>query len=217
MVRIEGVTKSDGTLFAKEVEGAEQPGEAELEGLVTRVSGNPAFSLDIVGQDGAGNGMDDTKIGARFTVDVSGVGNSKYRIAKGKLDFRRPTGSESHFPFDGSTIHPGQRVEVESMTSLPPAQGNVAAEKVTLQQQAVSGTVSNFTSVAGTGQFDLNLPSDGSSYITVLSGQTVVHVFLQSGTDNRVAGIANGANVRVRGVLFWTGSTFNMIARRITP
>jgi hypothetical protein len=88
---------------------------------------------------------------------------------------------------------------------------------VKLEQQAVSGTVSNFTSGAGgAATFDLNLPNDGSSYLTILSGEVVVHVFQQPGTDNKFGAISNGSAVRVRGLLFWSGTTFNMIARRVT-
>jgi hypothetical protein len=84
-----------------------------------------------------------------------------------------------------------------------------------LQQQAISGTVSGFTALPGGGSsFDLLLPAD--SYVTLLSGQTVVHVLEQSETDNRAGSIANGNTVRVRGPLFWTGTQFNMVARRMT-
>jgi hypothetical protein len=120
-----------------------------------------------------------------------------------------------NFPFDATTIKPGQRTEVETTGAVPAAGGTVVADKVKLQQQAMSGTVSTF--VAGSGgaaTFDLTLPA--SSYVALLSGQTVVHVFQQPKTDNRFGTISNGSVVRVRGLLFWTGSSFNLIARRIT-
>jgi hypothetical protein len=95
--------------------------------------------------------------------------------------------------------------------------GTMVADKIKLQQQAVSGTVSNFTAgVGGAATFDLNLPSDGSSYLTILSSEVVVHVFQQPGTNNRFGTVTNGSTVRVRGLLFWTGTTYNMIARRVT-
>jgi Domain of unknown function (DUF5666) len=218
IVRIEGITKSDGTLFAKEVEGLESSTGSEVEGLITRVVGSPAITLDIVAHDGLGNGMDDSKIGAAFQADVSEVQDSKYRIAQGKMDFTGLQVPGPDFPFDSSTVRAGQRVEVESVEALPPADGSIRVEKVTLQQQAINGTVSNFAlGQNGGSTFDLNLAADGSSYLTVLSQQSVVHVLVQPGTDNRVGTIGNGAAVRVRGLLFWTGSTFNLIARRVTP
>jgi hypothetical protein len=59
---------------------------------------------------------------------------------------------------------------------------------------------------------DVNLAAD--SALAVISGQTVVHVTRVSSTDMRTT-VSNGANVRVRGLLFWTGTSWQMIARRI--
>ena len=218
IVNVEGVTRSDGTLFAKEVEGIENQNGAEVEGLVTAVTGNPATSLNITAQDGMGNGMNNAMVGGTFAVDVTGVQASHYKVDQGNCDFSGLQVQGPSFPFDATTIHAGQRVEIESVNMMPMMAGTIVADKVKLEQQAVTGTVSNF--VAGSGgaaTFDLNLPSDGSSYLTVLSGEVVVHVFQQPGTDNKFGAVSNGSTVRVRGLLFWTGTTFNMIARRITP
>jgi len=216
IVKVEGVTKSDGTLFAKEVEGIENENGAELEGLITKVTGSPATSLDVVAQDGIGSGMDDTKVGASFTADVSGA---QYKVDAGNIDTSGLGGipGAPNFPLDATSVKEGQRVEVESAGSVPAANGTITAEKVKLQQQALTGTVSNFTAGSnGAATFDLNLASDGSSYLTLLSGQILVHVFQQPGTDNKFGAISNSSQVRVRGLLFWTGTSFNMIARRIT-
>ncbi len=225
IVKVEGVTKSDGTLFAKEVEGIEnQNNGAELEGLITAVTGNPAVSLDVLAQDGIGAGMDDTKVGTTFTALVGEVQASKYRVDLGKVDTSNlgqvggPPAQSPNFPFDATTIHSGQRVEMESAITV--ASGTITADQVKLEQQALSGTVSNFTAGSGgAATFDLNLPPDGSSYLTILAAQVIVHVFQQPGTDvhNLAHALTNGDTVRVRGLLFWTGTTFNMIARRITP
>jgi hypothetical protein len=217
IVNVEGVTRSDGTLFAKEVEGIENQNGAEVEGLVTAVTGNPATSLSFTAQDGMGMGMDNTMVGGTFTVNVTQA-QGHYKVDQGNLDFSGLQVPGTSFPFDETTIHAGQRVEVESTSMMPAMSGTIGAEKVKLEQQAVSGTVSNF--VAGSGgasTFDLNLPSDGSSYLTILSSEISVHVFQQPGTNNKFGTISNGSAVRVRGLLFWTGTTYNMIARRITP
>ncbi len=63
VVTVEGFTKSDGSLFAKEIEGLESNTGAEAEGLITAISGT---TLTVTAQDGIGNGFDDTKIGAIF-------------------------------------------------------------------------------------------------------------------------------------------------------
>ncbi|HKR94803.1 MAG TPA: hypothetical protein VJW55_05555, partial [Candidatus Angelobacter sp.] len=112
------------------------------------------------------------------------------------------------FPFDATTIHAGQRIEVDTDTPVPPANGSINVDKINLQQQGVSGTVAN----AATGKFDLTLAAD--SALAVISGQTVVHVTTNSSTDIRVS-VANNAKVDVRGLLFWNGTSWQMIARRV--
>lgn len=214
IVKVEGTTKADGTLFASEVEGLENQNGAELEGIMTVVTGNPATSITVLAQDGTGGGMDASKVGASFAADVSGA---QFKVDQGNIDTSGLGGipGAPNFPFNSTTLKAGQRVEVESTNAVPGAGGTVVADKVKLQQQALNGTVVNFTAGSGgAATFDLSLPSD--SYLTLVSGQTAVHVFLQPGTDNNVGTIGNNNQVRVRGLLFWTGTSFNLIARRIT-
>jgi len=198
-----------------EVEGIENQNGAELESIITSVSGNPASSLTITTQDGIGSGMDTTKVGAVFTANVSGA---QYKVDLGNVDTSGLGGipGSPNFPFDATTIIAGQRVEVESTTGVPAPTGSIVADKVRLDQQALVGTVSNFAAGSGgAATFDLTLPAD--SYLTLLSGKSIVQVLQQPGTDNKFGTISNNSSIRVRGLLFWTGSAFNMIARRITP
>lgn len=213
VVTVEGVTRADGTLYAKEVEGVENMGGAELEGLISQVTGNPATQLAFVADDGSGNGMDDTTVGSSFTADVSGA---QYKVAKGNIDTSGIGGlpAPPNFPFDSSTVHAGQRVELESVSAL--SGNSLVAEKVKLIQQTLPGTVSGLSGTAPT-TFTLTVPAD--SAFAMLSGSTTVTIFWQPGTDvsNLPHALANGDTVRVRGLLFFTGSEFNMIARRIRP
>ena len=215
IVKVEGTTKADGTLFAAEVEGLESQNGAEMEGVMTSVTGNPATSINVLAQDGTGSGMNANKIGASFAADVSGA---QFKVDPGNVDTSGLGGipGAPNFPFDATTLKAGQRVEIESTSPVPAAGGTVVADKVKLQQQTVSGTVANLAAGSGgTATFDLSLPAD--SYLALLSGQPAVHIFVQPQTDNGVGGLANGNTVRVRGLLFWTGSSFNLIARRIMP
>jgi hypothetical protein len=203
VITVEGFTKSDGSLFAKEVEGLENQNGAEVEGLITAISGT---TLTVTAQDGIGSGMDDTKVGATFTVNIAGLQASKFRVKAGNgFGGSLPNAS---FPFDAATIHQGQRIEVDTDAAVPPANGAITPDKINLQQQGVSGTVANATA----GTFDINLAAD--SALRTISGQTVVHVTRNSSTDSRVS-VANGATVQVRGLLFWNGTSWQMIARRI--
>jgi len=207
VVTVEGFTRSDGSLSAKEVEGSENQNGAEVEGLITAISGS---TLTITAQDGSGNGMDDNKVGATFTVSINGLSASKFRVQLGN-GFSGLNLPNATFPFDSTSIHQGQRVEVDTDVPLPPANGSINADKIKLQQQGISGSVSN---LAGNGNtFDLTLAAD--SALAVISGQTVVHVTRVAATDNRFGVIANGSNLRIRGLLFWNGTSWQMIARRI--
>ena len=213
VVTVEGVTRSDGSLYAKEVEGVETANGVEADGLIMQVAGNPATQLVFVGDDGSGSGIDDTKIGTSLTADVSGAG---YKVSTGNVDTSGIGGLPSPplFPFDASTVHAGQRVEVESASALTGT--SLVAEKVKLLQQAVSGTVSGLSGTAPT-KFALTVASD--SAFAIASVSTTVTVYWQPGTDvhNLPHALTNGDAVRVRGLVFFSGSSFNMIARRITP
>jgi Domain of unknown function (DUF5666) len=212
VVVVEGVTRADGTLYAKEVEGVENANGMEADGLILQVTGNPATQLVFNADDGSGSGMDDTKTGSSLTADVSGAG---YKVDKGNIDTSGIGGlPATNFPFDASTVHAGQRVEVESVSAM--SGNSLVAEKVKLVQQTLSGTVSG---LSGTAPTTFTLTAAADSAFAMLSGSTNVTIFWQPGTDvhNLARALTNGDAVRVRGLLFFTGSGFNMIARRITP
>ena len=213
IVTVEGVTRADGSLYAKEVEGLENSNGMEAEGLVTQVIGNPATQLSLVAQDGSGNGIDDSSIGNAITADVSGA---RFKVNKGSVDTSGIGGlpSPPNFPFDASTISAGQRVEIESAS--PFSGGTVLAEKVKLQQQALVGTVSGLAGPTSAGPITFTLTVPGDSAFAVLSGKTAVTVYWQPGTDlHHLSSVSNGDSVRVRGLIFFTGSSFNLIAHRI--
>jgi hypothetical protein len=212
IVKVEGFTKSDGSLYAKEVEGIENANGSELEGLVLQVTGNPATQLTLSADEGVGSGMDETKIGASFTVDVT---NANYKVSKGNIDTSGIGGlpSPPNFPFGATTIHAGQRVEVESINPLT---ANTLAEKVKLQQQALKGVVSGLPGATSAGPTTFTLTVASDSAFAMLSGKTTVTVFWQPGTNlHKLTSVSNGDTVRVRGLVFFTGTAFSMIARRI--
>ena len=154
VVTVEGFTRADGSLFAKEIEGLESNTGAEVEGLITAISGT---TLTVNAHDGIGNGFDDTKIGASFSVNIAGLNASKFRVKAGN-GFGGGLPSAT-FPFDATTIHQGQRIEVDTNAAVPPASGAITPDKINLQQQGVSGVVAN----AAASTFDINLATDSAS------------------------------------------------------
>lgn len=232
VVRVDGMTQADGTLLATDVEAALPVTTAsELEGVVTSVTGTPVTSFTIVAQDGnsdggSSDGGEQNLVGGAVTVSVDA--NSKFAVGAGGL-----TVDATAFPFDAAHLTQGQRVEADSL-SQPEAVGNAAttmltAQKVTLQQQALQGSVSNLVGTLTAGQFTLTVAPD--SAFALLTGKTTVTVFSQASTDMRDdvfnddnggdgggdgGGTSNIGQVQVRGLLFFDGTAYKMLAVRVS-
>ena len=215
IVQIEGFTRSDGTLFAQQVEELGGQNASQVEGTITTVgSFNISSMLEFAVQDGTGAGFSSAQIGQDFLVDISSLPATAFATDYGDCDMSALASPAINFPFDSNHLKAGQRIEIITESGVNASQPIVPVQ-ARLQQQAISGTVSGFSALpGGASSFDLLLPAD--SYLTLLSGQTTVHVFTQPKTDNRVANLANGSATRVRGPIFWTGTQFNMVARRLT-
>jgi Domain of unknown function (DUF4382) len=226
IVVVQGKSQDDGSLLATSVNGLEAATGVELEGLMT--GRNPSTNLSLVVQDGAGQAITPSMVGSTVSVDISQVNN--FYIHAEDVDL---TGI--NYTFDGSDFAPGQRMLVESGSPLQAdPEGNVGlmspTASVTLEEQIVTGTVSNYLAGQnpGTFEFDVNLPADGTSYLTVIDPTiTVVHVVQQAATDttNMTSGISNGASVHVRGLLFCSlappaaanARSMPMIAPKLNP
>jgi hypothetical protein len=147
-------------------------------------------------------------------MDTSALPDTSYATDYGDCDTSALNGAAANFVFDSSHLKAGQRIEVITQSGVSPNQPILPAQ-IRLQQQAMTGVVSGFTALpGGNSSFDLLLPDD--SYVTLLSGERMIHVVEQSRTDNRAGAFADGNTIRVRGPLFWTGTQFSMVARRIT-
>ena len=215
IVQIEGFTRSDGTLFAQQVEELGGQNASQMEGTLTTVgSFNISSMLEFAVQDGTGAGFSSAQIGQDFLVDISSLPGTAFATDYGDCDMSALASPSTNFPFDSTHLKAGQRIEIITESGVTATQPIVPVQ-ARLQQQAISGIVSGFSALpGGVSSFDLLLPAD--SYLKLLSGETSIHVFAQPKTDNRAANIANGSAIRVRGPLFWTGTQFNMVARRIT-
>ncbi|MBZ5572931.1 MAG: hypothetical protein LAO09_13750 [Acidobacteriia bacterium] len=167
----------------------------------------------MLAHDGVGKSVDDTVVGSSVTANVSGA---RYKVNQGNVDTSGLGGipSSPNFPFDATTVHAGQHVELDSDRAI--AGGAVAAEKVKLQQQALTGTVSGLPGATSAGPVTFTLTVPGDSAFAMLSDQTTLTVYWQPGTElHDLDSVSNGDKVRVRGLVFFTGSNFNVIARRI--
>ena len=205
IVIVHGTSQDDGSLLANSVEGLEAASGVEMEGLVLGYNGSD--TLNFVVQDGSGQAITPATVGATMSVDERQV--SDFRIDSSDVDL---TGL-NFATFDGSNFVRGQRVQVEGPAALQvdPAgnAGLMAPASITLEPQTVAGIVTNYQPGQNPGsfEFDLLLPLDGTSYLTVIDPTiTVVHVVQQAATDvsGLQSSLANGDQVRVRGLMFYS-------------
>jgi Domain of unknown function (DUF5666)/Domain of unknown function (DUF4382) len=205
LVRVEGDTQADGTLTAREVElvGAQEGQEAE--GVITATSGNPVSSFTLLLQDGSGSGMTAGMLGSTLQVQIGP--STQFRVDNGSLDM-----SGWNLPqFSASSLSKAQRVEVDATT---PTNGVLTANTLKLEQQALTGTVSQFSN----SQFTLTVPSD--SAFALLTGMTTVTIYTgKSAQVDSGVSLANGANVRVRGLLLLNPAqgSYVFVASRLSP
>lgn len=205
LLRVDATTASTGSTFnAKKVELVEASG-SEVEGLVT-VTNNPLTQFTIVAADGAGSGMAPASIGTNIAVTVNA--STKFRPNTDNVDM-----SGLSFTFNGPTsLVKGQSVEVEAAT--PVSAGATTADKVILVKQGLTGAASAVSISGSTGTFTLTLPAD--SAFAKLTGVTTVTVHQQPGTQLKgLTAVTNNTSVRVRGLLFFDGVNYQLVAGRI--
>jgi hypothetical protein len=204
MVEVNGLTSADDSLLASQVTylGSGANGVA-VEGLIT--GHDQSGQMSLVSQTGTGNGATDALRGTSVTFNPAG--GTTYTVNTSDFDMEGLP-----FSFDQSSIMPGQRITVNSHTAIQQganahAAGSVNASVVELQQQTLTGTVTNYIAGAnGAAMFDLVLNATGASYLNAATpGTTIVHVYQRSTTDlHNVSGaISEGQSLQVRGLLFY--------------
>lgn len=211
LVEVKASTQADGSLLASAIEAKVETGDMEeqmeLEGLVTQTTGSPVTTFQLLTRQAAVSAGTPPAVGQGITVNVTS--STIFRIPKRGFDLTNLPFTPT---FDVSHLTAGQSVEVDSPT---PATTSVNAGRVALHAQTVKGTVSNLTSTgSGSSTFTLTVPAD--SVFATLTGSTTLTVFKQPGTDLRNGiTINNGDTVRARGLLFFDGGVFKLVARRI--
>lgn len=212
MVEVEVVTQTDGTLLAEEVEALGDGSGSALLGVVTSVAN---MSAGTTAQAELGAGLTPGVLGQTVIADVSRAGT--YKVDTAGIDMTGLT-----FTFSRPTFVPGQRVDLVSTYPLQPDPNGFAGillvDTVELEQQTISGAISNLsTDGSGRTVFDLVLPTDGSSMLTLLGPvANQPHIVLQSATV--VAGqLTNGRQVSVRGLLFHNVLQTGAVRPNATP
>lgn len=205
VVELTGTTNSDGTLSASVVELQ----EANLNGLqvsgnVTATTAPPVTSLNMAVDEAISPSGPQPPLGSILSVNIAGATFSE---DTDEVDFTGLT-----LPaFDATTLTNAQQI---SVTTATPNSTAIAADKVKLQQQDLTGNVL----ATGPGQFQITVANDSALFL--LTGQSQVTVFQQPNT--KLIGIGSvtlGTPVRVRGLLLFDSTAtppYEMVASRIT-
>jgi hypothetical protein len=192
IVEVDSVTKTDGSKLATKVEREGGQNGEEAEGIISALD-NPLTKITIAHQVDSTN---TPSTSAPVTVDITVNASTVYSVRADKLNVTAPA-------FDATHIGAGQRIEADASSSTAP----ITAAKVKLREQALVGVVSNSTASGFT------LTPAATSAFATLSKATSVAVTFASGSK-QVVPPTNGATIRVRGLVFVSGTTYSMIAVR---
>lgn len=210
LVKVDAVTQTDGSLLATDVEMMEANNGLEADGIVIGATGNPVTSLNLLVQDDAGD-MVANMVGTTLGVDVS---NAVFKSPMNDSDFSSLLQGLPFTPkFDNTTVAVGQRIAVNG-AGTGQTQGSISANEVRLQQQALTGTVG--PAVPGSNA-SFSLLLDADSAFVKLTSVSALNVYEVPKTEMKgINSIAQGTQVRVRGLLFFDGANYQFVAARIT-
>ncbi|HET9166555.1 MAG TPA: DUF5666 domain-containing protein [Candidatus Angelobacter sp.] len=193
IVEVDAITKSDGTKLATKVEREGGQNGEEAEGLISALD-NPLTKITIVHQvDSTGSSN------SPVTVDIGVNSSTVYSVRTDKLSITAP-------PFDATHIGKGQRIEADASNNVTP----LTATKVKLREQALIGTVAASPAPTASG---FTITISPTSAFGTLSGATSVAVTFANGATLKTTPVA-GATIRARGLVFFNGGVYSMIAVR---
>ena len=203
ILTVEAVSQPDGSLLARQVESETETNTGQaLEGIVTGTTGTPATSIATTAQSAISSSAAAAPVGGD-SVAVSVTTATQFSVQSNTISGTLPA-------FDASTLGIGQQVLVDSEVQSG-SSTSAPGDKVKLQEQVLFGSI---TGLSG-GNFVLSV-STTSSFFS-LTGVTSVPVQTSATTQLQNITLADGALVRVRGLLFFDGTSYTMIASRITP
>jgi hypothetical protein len=193
IVEVDGDTKSDGTKLATKVERESSQNGEEVEGLVSALD-NPLTKITVIHQEDS-TGSSNSPV----TLDIGVNSSTVFSVRSDKLNITAPA-------FDATHIGAGQRIEADSSTNVTP----LLATKVKLREQALIGTVA---ASPAPGQTGFTITISPTSAFGTLSGATSVAVTFANGATLKTTPVA-GATIRARGLVFFNGGVYSMIAVR---
>jgi len=211
VVKVEGTTHADGTLFAKEIEAAENELGMEAEGIIvatTPATGVPVTAVKMVVHEASSSQTAQPAVNNTISITLP-TNPSAFRI---DLDHGKTAISNQNLAFGPSNIGLGQKIEADDDTART---DNSVAKKIKLKKQALVGT----WTVSGS-NVTLALPAD-SFFVQLNPAETSVKVLNASNAITKGTAPANGTtSVRVRGLLFFdptapAGSRYTLVAGRI--
>lgn len=211
IVEVDAQVQSGGTLLAKRVDVDEDSDDGvAAEGFITAVTGSPVTSFTLDNEFGSGPIvalLNLLGVGTGVTVNISS--NTNFSVS----DSDQINTSGLSVSFDAADLGKAQRVEAGTMNqgSFQAIPLSLTADHVRLLQQTLAGTVSNMSGST----FTLTTASD--SAFALLTGQSTVTVDVVGNTQEDMP-VANGNSVRVRGLLFFNGSTqtYTLVASHIS-
>lgn len=213
IVSVDATTQADGSILAKKVESeTETPDGEEAEGIITGVTCAVATACPSAANAATSITITTQKVSATLAANAPVPGSTVSVPITASTQFTIHSNmSGGSFPaFDATTISKAQRVEVDSENEAGDTSTSVTASKIRLQEQGFTGTVS---ALSGS---NFTLTVDANSAFASLTGQTTIAV--QAGNArNEGVSLANNATIRIRGLLFFNGTSYTLIASRVAP
>jgi Domain of unknown function (DUF5666) len=216
MVEVDAAWQADGSCMAARVEpllsGA--CGGLMAEGMLFSITGAPPTQLSIIVDNGAGGAMMNSYLGTRPLVNVSAA--TTYSFDSDGVNLTNLPFTPA---FDPEHMTLGQRIEPQTtggmMADPTSAMGpkSMNANAITLEQQSMRGAVAGYGGGVPA-SFTLTLPA-GSGFAS-LTGAASITVYQQPDTLLRgMTSVSDGANVQVRGLLFFDQGAYKLVATQI--
>jgi hypothetical protein len=209
-VEVDAVLGSGGTFRATRVQLESDDASAALvEGLVLSLA--PAQFPMMVREVHGPGGITLPEVGKALTVDANAA--TQFRLEPDGVDLDNLDFTPV---FDAFSIAPGQNLRA---TTASPSLTTITAGQVKLAKQALDGTAGAVNAGSVPDQYSFPLTVNADSAFAQMTGQTSVLVTLQPSTqqylyfglEDCVTCIAGG-RVRVRGLLFYAGGQYHLVA-----